>query len=485
MCAPDRTTTAQNDSNPPKPVNLDSHNDSEGFGKSKQQQEAPTSLKHAIHLGVSSICLLMMSFSLTMPYMQSKRDELGCDSVCQGSMTSARSALTLVGAAVIGRLSDLPSHRLIPPFLLGLLDVRRACLLMGIAASGVGLVMTNRARTLNDLWLSLLPTLLQQNMHVMKALFSDYFSHFEDRRHTNSTSSTTERASSTGLLGMSTGLAMMIGPIVGSSLLTSYDQTMIFSLLLLVASAILVFLLPSVDKHNERNDRQENRKTLSKGLFSHFDIPSARSPPALFILANRLLSTLAYNMFLVVWPASLRERFQFGPRDYGLYFSFVGLFLALSQGIFSKMILEYFGGETSKGRIRLLVACSLVTCVGRSWAFYTPSLGLVYVLVALFVTAMGVSGTILGADATQIVDRKEAGSFFGILAAVESGAGMAGPLVASTLASAIHPKAPVGATAFLNLAIAVLTFFMYEQFVFECFQRRQHSKLSNKHDKHD
>ena len=44
-----------------------------------------------------SIFFLICGLSLTFPQMQSRRDELGCDALCYGSMTSVRGALGLVG----------------------------------------------------------------------------------------------------------------------------------------------------------------------------------------------------------------------------------------------------------------------------------------------------------------------------------------------------------------------------------------------------
>lgn len=52
-----------------------------------------------------SVTLLITGLAVTFPLLQSRRDELQC-SLCYGSMTSVRSALTLVGTAIVGKLSD-------------------------------------------------------------------------------------------------------------------------------------------------------------------------------------------------------------------------------------------------------------------------------------------------------------------------------------------------------------------------------------------
>eukprot|EP00729_Bicosta_minor_P013592 gene13592-24322_t len=64
-----------------------------------------------------SVFLLMTAISVRFPYLQEQRDRLGCDELCTGTMTSARHAFSLVGAALIGRLSDHKGRR--PALLVG------------------------------------------------------------------------------------------------------------------------------------------------------------------------------------------------------------------------------------------------------------------------------------------------------------------------------------------------------------------------------
>ena len=461
MCAPEKAhATVGEDSDKDAATQ-----ETESMSSEKRQ------LQYATNMSVSSLGLLVMSTTLTMPYLQSKRDELGCDSVCQGSMTSARSTLTLVGAALVGRLSDLP-------------NMRRTCLLIGVLAAATGLVAANRATTQHQLWLSLLPTLLQQSFSTIKALMSDYQAHYHG--------TAADRASSTGMIGMASGLAMMIGPFVGSSLLSTYDQTINVSLVLLGLSGLLTVWLPTVQTKQTQNDSEppvaktNSHTQSSSSWWAFLDIPSVRSPAAIFVLLNRLLSAFSYHMFLVIWPQSLRTRFSFGPREYGQYFSVVGLCLAISQGVLSKWVLQQFHGHTPKGRVRLLVVCAILSAIARYWAFCTTSLALVYVNMACFVSAMGVSATIVGADTSQIPPPDQVGSFFGIVAAVESGAGMVGPLLASFLASSIHPtQAPLAAVVGLNLISAALAVWGYERLVFSHIQKKQDQLRPEAHAKLD
>jgi MFS family permease len=427
--------------------------------KTDEKKSAVAVLQRGTTLGAASLGLLLVASSLTLPHQQSRRDALGCDSMCVGSMTSARSTLTLVGAAIMGRLSDSQA-----------LDnyggARRLCLVTGIAAAAIGLVVNNRAGSIEDLWMGLLPSALQQNYSLSKALFSEYHESIPGG------SSAGERASSAGILGMAAGLAMMVGPLVGATLLSTYDQATSAALVSLILAASLILLLPRVEgKKSNGSD-----KSKSPGFFRSLDVPSARSPSAIFMLTSRLLSTMSFQIFQTIWSVSLRNRFQFGPQDYGRFFSMTGLFLALSQGFFSKFLLNRFGGETNRGRARLLATAYFVVGLTRYLSVQTSNLTAVYVLHAALATALGVISTVFNADLAQIAAPEELGSFFGLIAAVESGAGMAGPLVGGAL-SYVHPTAaPLLAVVSLSGIVFCMVVFGYEPVVLQNLQNRSQAK---------
>jgi MFS family permease len=428
--------------------------------KTDEKKSALAVLKRGTSLGAASLGLLVVASSLTMPHMQSRRDALGCDSMCVGSMTSARSTLTLVGAAIMGRLSDSRA-----------LDnyggARRLCLVTGIVASAIGLVVANRAASIEDLWVGLLPSALQHNLSLSKALFSEYHESIPGG------SSAVERASSAGVLGMAAGLAMMTGPLVGATLLSTYDQATSAALVSCILAAFLILLLPRV-KGKQSNKKSE--KSKSPGFFRSLDVPSARSPSAIFMLTYRLLSTISFHIFQTIWSVSLRDRFQFGPQDYGRFFSMYGLFLALSQGFFSKFLLRLFRGETHRGRVRLLATATFAVGFTRYLSVQTSNLAAVYVLHATLATALGVISTVFNADLAQIAAPEELGSFFGLIAAVESGAGMAGPLVGGAL-SYIHPTAaPLLAVVSLSSILFGMVILGYERVVLQNLQDRSQAK---------
>jgi hypothetical protein len=406
-----------------------------------------------IYWGTASMALWLLAISIGMPYAQDRRNALGCDSLCQGSMNSARSTLALCGATLLGRLSDAS-------WLEAYGGGRRLCLCLGLGATAVGLWFTHQAQSVTDLWKSLLPQIFQQNTSIIKALFSDY--------HTMLESSPSDRASSAGLLGLMGGLAMMIGPLVGSSVLRDIHQATLLSMVMLAMAMVCIAFTPTVkasDKLAKGDD--DNNKTIKKSssFWSMLDVPSARSPPAIFLLTCRTLSTLGFHIFSTLSTASMRDRFAFGPAEYGQFFAFIGFCYAISQSLVTKVLFHTCGGDQPAGRKRIFAGAVAVIGIGRYLAFGATHLTAMYAYYAAVVLATGVVSTVFATDTSFVTEPGQAGAFFGLVATLESASGMLGPLLGGALAK-IHPTlAPMVATSMLSTVILGLVWFGYEPIV--------------------
>jgi hypothetical protein len=415
--------------------------------------DASVATRRGFLYGVLSLFFAVTAGSATMGHNQSRRDSLGCDSMCIGSMTSARSTLTLLGATLIGKLSD--STRLDK---LG--GARKFVLLLGIAASGLELLVTSQATMITHLWISMIPSaLLNHNFTVLKALFGDYHS---------SSATAAERAGSVGKLGMAAGFAFMLGPLASSTFLSTYSEAAMFSAFSLCLALVFVCLLPAPKNTQEKSTETKDHTTekppsLWRKLVPDF-VPAARTPPALFIMTARLCMVLAFHIFQTIWTVVLKQRFNFGPKEYGRYFGFIGLFYAFSQGFLAKFLIQRFG-STTKGRARLLLLCCLILGGGRMFVYQTNSLTSVYAIYCLIITALGVVNTIFTADTSKLASPEELGGLFGVLSSVESLAGIVGPILGGAL-SKIHPEqGPLMAVLFLYGVVFTNVYWGYDRFV--------------------
>ncbi len=213
---------------------------------SSKDNENKNENKNASHIGITigsiSVFISFFGASLTFPFLQAHRDKLECDALCYGSMNSLRSGLSLVGAVLVGRLSDR----------LG----RKVALWIGCASSLVSYLINWSSLSLSGLWMSMIPSsLLNQNYSVLKALFADY------NAEVNGTES--QRAAAMGRIGMSVGLAFMVGPALGATIFKSYSQAIQAAMILSIISGILISCLPSTKKNNDNsnNDSINNYNT--------------------------------------------------------------------------------------------------------------------------------------------------------------------------------------------------------------------------------
>merc|ERR1719382_220162 len=160
-------------------------------------------------------------------------------------MTSVRSALSLVGSALIGRLSDHDDSSLTR--VLGVVGKgntpsgRRACLYIGTLATIAGLVIAVTVNSLRGLWMSMIPAaLLSHNFDVFKALISEYCNDVEQSTEAsskmNETTKSGDRSGAVGKLGMVAGISFMVGPMIAAAISPSFRASSQIAIVLTVLS---------------------------------------------------------------------------------------------------------------------------------------------------------------------------------------------------------------------------------------------------------
>ena len=246
-----------------------------------------------IHLGFIvgslSVFVSMLGASITFPFLQSQRDLLGCDALCYGSLQSVRSALSLIGSSLVGRLSDRFG--------------RLPMLWIGLISSFSSYLISYSHQNIRGLWLSMIPVaLLNQNYSVIKALFADYnFDNVGDEA---------ERTQALGRLGMSVGISFMIGPLISATFIKSYEQAMIIALIFSFISGIIMLFLPNSSSEVIRRTKSQNHllseenieKTQhSNSFFSFMNLPVVKLPGSQLLFFMRLMMGISFSIFMTVW----------------------------------------------------------------------------------------------------------------------------------------------------------------------------------------
>ncbi|GMH71722.1 hypothetical protein TL16_g13215, partial [Triparma laevis f. inornata] len=365
----------------------------------------PSVVKKTQLYATLSTGMLVASFAVLMPFYQSRRDEFGCDPSCYGRYTSARSFLGLIGGLICGRLSDLFG--------------RRTMLHLGILAALTGLTLSYNATDVTGLYLAMIPgSLFQQNFSVTKALFADLCNEHGLPDDT--------RAGMVGKLGMAVGLSFMIGPLLGGTVISSFQTGVIASTALVISSGLMIFLIPQPPKMSNPTATKPTNAFFSKEI-----LQAVKSRGALTVMVIRVSMALAFHVFMTIWTPSLKRRFDFGPKDHGRFMSFIGLSYALSQGFIAKKIVRAANNNTTL----VLAACALCLGCGRMIAYFTQSLIVVYCTFFFIICSLGCSNTIITAAVTKLSKSSEVGGVFGFLESVESLSGMVGPVLGGYLSS--------------------------------------------------
>jgi len=377
------------------------------------------------------------------PHMQSRRDQLGCDALCHGSMLSLTAGCSLVGGVLLGRASDYFGRRpLLWVSLLGVLLARAINLgmdsLRGHFISGV------------------VGALLNQNFGVTKALFCDYAGESPD----------TNQVDAVGNLGMIVGLALLVGPGLSVAFGCDYVQAMGLgsALVLLSALGLLSLRVPRVRTPSGAEDKLTRLRA-----FVTLPVLKARGAQALLLL--RLCMALGFHLYMPLSQVSVRRRFNFGPADHAKTMGVIGLSYALSQGLIARPLIKACGPDST----RLLMLCMAILGGGRYPALTTTSVAVMYAWNTVIVTALGVANTAITIAVYGLVSSDEVGGFLGALEAVEQAAGVVGPVLGGWLAARWAPAGEHGTLGAVigcyALGICVLGAF-FRKHVFEAAASR-------------
>eukprot|EP01035_Chromulina_nebulosa_P016990 gene16990-22487_t len=438
---------------------MSSANDSSHLSRKRRGQ--------GLFYGALSVFIGVLAASLTFPFQQSQRDLLMCDALCYGSMQSARSFLSLLGSALVGRLSDKYG--------------RQSMLWVGLLSSIVSYIIYLNGTSIMMLWIAMIPSsLLNQNYSVLKALFADY--------NTDSNATESERAAGLGRLGMAVGLSFMVGPVLGAIALKTYQQSIRAALVLSVLSGVVLLFLPTPEAEiirrnssanlqelqqrlekeasNKQKDKEKPKTSYLKStinpLLELFHLPVAQTPGARLLFFMRLSMGISFHVFMTVWPSSLKSRFSFGPTDHAYFMGWIGFCYAVSQGFIAHIMIKLAGDDPTV----VLIVCMAALGTGRVLAITSSSLVLVYLITAVVIVALGIVNTAISSACTTLAGADQVGGLFGVLEAVESLAGLIGPTLGGLL-FALDDRLPIIVVVAVYMSVLGAVMLLYRPTIIE------------------
>lgn len=374
----------------------------------------------------------LLGFGLILPLLPYYADKYGATPTLVGLLTASYAAAQLVGAPILGRLSDRYGRR--PLLLLSIFGTFLGFLLLALAeplgkalASWVGADSPNAENiaVLSILFLSrILDGLTGGNISIAQAYITDIT---DDQN----------RARGLGLIGAAFGLGFVLGPALGGALSAGerYAVPAFFAagLSLLNWFAVLFWLPESLTPEI----RARLAKLPSRAVLSAAELVRALRRPRFGPLMHiRLFYGLAFATFTGVFALYAQYRLGLTSTQTGYLLAYVGLMIVLVQAVAIGQLTARFP-ESSL----ILGASAVVAVTLLAWAF-TPTVLWLLVVLAPLAFASGVLNTVINSAVTKSVYPEEIGGALGLSTSVESLTRVIGPIVGGILLEAVGVWAP-------------------------------------------
>lgn len=369
----------------------------------------------------------LLGFSLILPLLPYYAEKFGASATVIGLLTASYAAASLIGAPLMGRLSDRFGRRRI--LLLSVAGTFIGFLLLGLAEPiGRSIAVLAAAASINGFVLSILfvsrmvDGVTGGNITVAQAYISD----ITDEKN---------RAKGLGIIGAAFGLGFIIGPAVGGLLSRWGYGVPAFAAagLSLINLISIFFFLPESLSEERRsiNNAQKRPPFTLKALITAFNRPKVGP-----LLHVRFFFGLAFSMFQSIFSLYAASKLQLSTQTTGFVLAYVGILSVLVQGIGIGLITKRF-----KENAIIITALWLMALGLIGWAV-TPNLPTLLIVIVPLSLGGGTLNTVLNSAITKAVTREELGGTLGISTSLESLTRVISPSVGGYLLGNLGAWAP-------------------------------------------
>lgn len=352
----------------------------------------------------------ILGFGLIVPLLPYYADTFGANATITGLLVASYAAMQIIGAPILGRLSDQYG--------------RRPILLVSIFGTLLGYILLGFA---NSLWMlfaaRMLDGLTGGNISVAQAYIAD-------------TSDEKNRARSLGLIGAAFGLGFVVGPMMGGILSqVSFAAPAIAAASLAGLNLLTVFLwLPESLTAEQRAVLADKPRQL--GLNPQALMHAFARPQVGTLLNVRLGFALAFNTFQTIFPLYALERFQLEADQTAYILAYIGVLVVLVQG-------AAIGPLTARYNEKVLIftAVSLTGIALLGWAF-SPTIPALLVALAPMALGAGIFNTVINSSLSKAVPSQEVGEILGLSASLESFTRVISPSMSGFLLGSFGPAIP-------------------------------------------
>jgi len=366
----------------------------------------------------------LLGFSLILPLLPYYAQTFKASQTVTGLLIASYAVMQLIGAPILGRLSDRFG--------------RRPILLISVLGTFIGFLLLGFANALWILFASrIIDGLTGGNLSIAQAYISDV----TDEKN---------RSKGLGMIGAAFGLGFIIGPVTGGLLSQwGYAVPAFAAAAISLINLILIYAwLPESLTQEKRSQMTEKRPAVTlQALLVAFKRPFTGS-----LLITRFFFGLAFAIFQTIFSLYGLAKFNLTARDTGFILTYVGILSVVVQGFLVGRLTGWFREDVLIVASVVLMGISLL-----GWAL-TPSVFWLYVVMTPTALAGGLLNTLLSSTLTKAVASQEIGGILGLSTAVESSTRIFAPILGGILLQQIGTWAP---GAFGAVVMTGLSFYVF------------------------
>jgi MFS transporter, DHA1 family, tetracycline resistance protein len=350
----------------------------------------------------------MLGFGLILPLLPYYAETFGASDTVIGLLVASYAAAQLVGAPILGRLSDRFG--------------RRPILLLSLIGTLLGFMLLGFAKTLFILFAArILDGITGGNISVAQAYISDV----TDAKN---------RAKGLGMIGAAFGLGFIIGPASGGLLSQwGYAVPAFVAAGLVTINLLMVALwLPESLPPEKRTVAGEKRPAVTLSAL----VAALKRPFSGSLLITRFFFSLAFSIFQTIFALYALRRFNLGATETGFILTYVGVLSVIVQAGLVGRLSQHFRDD-----VLIFAGVGIMALSLLGWAL-TPSVTVLLIILAPTAFAGGVLNTVLSSALTKAVEPQEIGGILGLSASIESATRVIAPTLGGILLGRLGAWAP-------------------------------------------
>jgi DHA1 family tetracycline resistance protein-like MFS transporter len=367
----------------------------------------------------------LLGFSLILPLLPYYAKTFEANSFVTGLLVASYAVAQLIGAPLLGRLSDRFG--------------RRPVLLVSVFGTFLGFLLLGFANALWMLFASrIIDGLTGGNLSVAQAYITDV-------------TDAKSRSQGLGMIGAAFGIGFIIGPVAGGVLSQwGYAVPAFVAAALSFGNLILIYAwLPESLTAEKRTQMPEKRPAVN---FSAL-VAALKRPFTGSLLISRFFFGLAFAIFQTIFSLYALQKFNLTAVQTGYILTYVGVLSVITQGFLVGKISSLVREDI------LIIACvGLMALSLVGWAL-APSVLVLLIIMAPTALAGGLLNTMLSSTLTKAVAPQEIGGILGLSASVESSTRIIAPTLGGFLLQQVGAWAPGAAGALIMTGLFVYVWF--------------------------